>query len=202
MPTDSPSSPSQGGGRRHFHRGRRGHDRRGGDRRGPPHQNQPPEQGARGDQADVEQIMRDIRARIAQRHGIELNDQQVHELAARRLESILDPRTVSPSLLDQLRKSVGTRPSTLPDPSRVEQPYRFEEATLYESPNAFVRFMRKLLNPILRLFFNPDPLISAMNIQARIDTEAAKREAERDRRQMEWNALHYEILQRLVLEVS
>ena len=38
MPSDSPSH----GGRRHFHRGRRGHDRRGGDRRSAPPQNPPP----------------------------------------------------------------------------------------------------------------------------------------------------------------
>jgi hypothetical protein len=31
---------------------------------------------------------------------------------------------------------------------------------------------------------------------------AAQREAERDRRQTEWNSLHYEILQRLVLEIA
>ena len=43
-----------------------------------------------GDHVDVEQIMRDIRARIAQRHGIELTGQQIQELAARRLEA--DPR--------------------------------------------------------------------------------------------------------------
>jgi hypothetical protein len=58
------------------------------------------------------------------------------------------------------------------------------------------------LNPLLKLFFNPTPLIHALNTQVRLNKAAAEREAERDRRQAEWNALHYEILQRLVLEIS
>ena len=81
--------------RGHFHRGRRGPDRRSGDRRAQPQQ----AQGGR-DHVDVEQIMRDIRARIAQRQGVELSNQQIQDLAARRLESILDPRAIKPSLLE------------------------------------------------------------------------------------------------------
>jgi hypothetical protein len=62
--------------------------------------------------------------------------------------------------------------------------------------------MRRLLNPLLKLFFNPVPVIHAFKTQARLNREAMAREAERERRQMEWNALHYDILQRLVTEVS
>ena len=198
MPSDSPSH----GGRRHFHRGRRGHERRGGDRRtSPTPQNQPPEQAPRGD-VDVEQIMREIRSKIAQRHGVELTDQQVQELAARRLESILDPRTIKPSLLEQLRRSAGARPDTVAAADRAAVPYEFEDTTIYDSPSAFTRFVRKLLNPILKLFFNPNPLIRALHIQADLNVEASRREAERDQRQTEWNALHYEILHRIVTETA
>jgi hypothetical protein len=151
---------------------------------------------------DVEQIMRDIRAKIAQRHGVELTDQQVQELAARRLESILDPRTVKPSLLEQLRRSAGARPDTVAAADRASVPYAFEDTTLYDSPSALTRFIRKLLNPILKLFFNPNPLIRALHIQSGLNAEAARREAERDERQAEWNALHYEILQRMVKETA
>jgi len=144
--------------------------------------------------------MREIRARISQRHGIDLTTQQIQELAARRLEAILDPRTVKPSLLEQLRRSAGAPVDTRPaDPALS---YSFEATTLYESPSGFVRFMRRLLQPLLKLFFNPNPLIQAMHTQAQINQAALAREAERDRRQAEWNALHYEILQRLVTEIS
>jgi hypothetical protein len=197
MPSDSPSQ----GTRRHFHRGRRGHDRRSVDRRStPPGPQSPPEQGPRGDHVDVEQIMREIRSRIAQRHGVELTEQQVQELAARRLESILDPRTIKPSLLEQLRRSAGARPDSVAAADRAAVPYEFEDTTLYDSPNAFTRFIRKLLNPILKLFFNPNPLIRALHIQSQLNADAIRREAERDQRQAEWNALHYEILQRVVNE--
>src|SRR5262245_2496132 len=187
----------QHGRRPHFHRGRRGPDRRGNDRRNAPPQDQ---QQPTRDHVDVEQIMREIRARISQRHGIDLTTQQIQELAARRLEAILDPRTVKPSLLEQLRRSAGS--PIEPRPVDTSLSYAFEATTLYESPNGFVRFMRRLLQPLLKLFFNPNPLIQAMNTQARINEAALAREAERDRRQMEWNALHYDILQRLVIEIS
>jgi hypothetical protein len=186
----------QHGRRPHFHRGRRGADRRGNDRRHTPPQEQQPSR----DHVDVEQIMREIRARISQRHGIDLTTQQIQELAARRLEAILDPRTVKPSLLEQLRRSAGA-----PVETRSSDPalsYSFEATTLYESPSGFVRFMRRLLQPLLRLLFNPNPLIDAMHTQTQINQAALARDAERERRQAEWNALHYDILQRLVLEIS
>ena len=189
-------NPQGQGGRRHFHRGRRGPDRRGPDRRGPQHVQ---EQTTRGE-VDVEQIMRDIRSRISQRHGIELTNQQIQELAARRLESILDPRGIKPALLDQLRRAAGTSPD-IPAPSQ-EPPYTFEDTTLYDSHRGLMRFIRKLLNPILKLFFNPNPLIRALNTQTRINAEMLAREAERDRRQAEWNALHYELLHRVVTEIA
>lgn len=184
--------------RGHYNRGRRGPDRRGPERRTPPPQ--APEQGGR-DHVDVEHIMRDIRARIAQRHGIDLSNQQIEELAARRLEAILDPRAIKPGLLDELRRSAGAPPPQEPA-AAAELTYTFEDSTLYESHRGFLRFMRRLLNPILKLFFNPNPLIQALNTQARWNADATKREGQRERRQTEWNALHYELLHRMVTEVS
>ena len=147
--------------------------------------------------------MRDIRARIAQRSGVELSNPQIQELAARRLEAILDPRGLKPELLDQLRRAAGERPVAVDVVAPAAgQPYPFDESTLYDSPNALLRFIRKLLRPLLRMMFNPTPIAHALALQSRLNTEIAAREAERDRRQAEWNALHYEILQRLALDVS
>jgi hypothetical protein len=191
------------GRRGHFHRGgRRGPDRRGLERR----QGPPPEQvsrGERNDRVDVEQIMREVRARIAQRSGVDLTNQQIQELAARRLEAILDPRGLKPELLDQLRRAAGERTVSVDAAApSAAQSYPFDEATLYDSPNGFLRLLRKLFNPLLRLLFNPTPIAHALAQQSRLNTELLQREAERDRRQTEWNALHYEILQRLALDVS
>ena len=192
MATDQ-NSPH--GRRPHFHRGRRGQDRRNDDRRG----TTPPQEQAVRDHVDVEQIMREIRSRISQRHGIELTTQQIQELAARRLEAILDPRTVTPSLLEQIRRSAATPADTHPAESDA---YTFEDTTLYESHRGLLQSIRRLLNPLLRLFFNPNPLIQALTTQVRLNKAAGAREAARDRRQAEWNALHYDILQRLVTEIG
>jgi hypothetical protein len=190
---------SQQGRRPHLHRGRRGQERRGndrGERRGAaPGQETP----SGRDTVDVEQIMRDIRARISQRHGIDLTTQQIQELAARRLETILEPRNMKPALMEQLRRGAAEPPEVAP---AGEPGYTFEDTTLYETHRGILRFFRRLLHPLLKLFFNPTPLVHALNTQARLNKEAAAREAERDRRQAEWNALHYEIVQRLVTELA
>src|SRR6185436_8780627 len=62
--------------------------------------------------------------------------------------------------------------------------------------------LRRLLRPILKMFFNPKQLVDALNAQAKASAEVARRDAERDQQQAEWNALHYELLKRLVTEVS
>ncbi len=198
----------QGGGqgrRGNFNRGRRGPDRRGNDR-GPDrrqHNPPPPDQPQRssGDQVDVEQIMRDIRARIATGHGIELSNPQIQELAARRLEAILDPRTVKPGLLDQLRKSAGT-PVREPEDHPADPSFSFNDSTLFETHRGLLRFIRAVLRPLLTLFFNPTPLSNALSIQSKLNAEAAARQGEMARRQAEWNALHYELLQRVVTETA
>ena len=145
--------------------------------------------------------MRDIRSKVAQRHGITLTDQQIDELASRRLEAILDVRAVSPDLMEQLRRAAGTRSVHMPAAPDVPG-YTFEAYTLYETPHGLLRGIRRLLNPLLKLFFNPEPLVMALNIQSRLNAEGAAREAERTERQGEWNALHYALLQRLVTEIA
>jgi hypothetical protein len=193
----------QHGRRPHFHRGRRGPDRRGTERRVPPRESSPDggrEQNreSRDGGVDVEQVMREIRARISQRHGIELSTQQIQELAARRLEAILEPRNVKPQLLEQLRRSTAPEVPT----AQPLDTYEFDDATLFETHRGILRFLRRVLSPILKLFFNPTPLVQALNKQARINKELAAREVEREQRQSEWNALQYELLQRMVLETS
>jgi hypothetical protein len=146
--------------------------------------------------------MRDIRSRIAQRQGVDLSTQQIQDLAARRLESILDPRAVKPSLLDALRRTARDTPPRHEPDAPDELAFTFEDSTIYDSHRGALRFIRRLLNPLLKLLFNPNPVIGALHRQARINAVRSERDADQNREQAEWNALHYEIVQRLVTEVS
>lgn len=140
--------------------------------------------------------MRDIRARIVKQTGIDLSDHQIQELAARRLEAVLDVRSLNPMLMEQLRRSAGGRSVSVPART-VETPQDLEESRLFEGG------LRGVFKGILKLFFlNPRPLIDALNAQAKANADIARRQAERDQQQIEWNALHYELLKRLVTEVS
>jgi hypothetical protein len=161
---------------------------------------QPAEQGGRpSDQVDVEQIMREIRNRISQQHGIELSTQQIQDLAARRLEAILEPRNINPKLLEQLRKTAAAPHG--PSPAPPDPDDSIADDAIYAG-GAVVRFFRRLFNPLLKLLFDPAPLVTALQAQSRRNHAAATRAAEIERLQTEWNALHYQILQRLVTEVS
>ena len=191
MPDQQPSHS-----RRPQYRGRRGNDRRGHERRPSQHAN---ESNTR-DAVDVEQIMRDIRARIASRHGIDLSTQQIQELAARRLDAILDPRHVKPSLLEQMRRAAGEAVE-VPEPA-AQTSTPFAESALYESHQGLVRFLRRLFNPLLKLLFNPAPIAHALTTQEERLDAMSRREADLLTRQAEWNALHYVILQRLVTETA
>jgi hypothetical protein len=140
----------------------------------------------RSDNVDVEQIMRQIRSRIREKRGVDYTEEEIRELANVKLEKFLDPRGVRSDLLDQFRRSKAAMPAP--------ENYAFEEATLYETHRGIIRWIRKLLNPLLKLLFNPNPLIQALHIQSELNTRNAKRE--------ELDTLHYEVLHNLVIELT
>jgi hypothetical protein len=144
----------------------------------------------RSDSVNVEQIMEQIRERIREKRDVDYTEEQIKELAAVKLERFLDPRGVRSDLLEQFRRA---RP--LP-PERPN--YAFEEQTLYESHRAPLRWIRRLLRPLLKLFFNPNPLIQALNIQSRLNDREARLEGTRH----ELDQLNYEVIHNLVVEVT
>src|SRR5213075_1598733 len=101
----------------------------------------------RSDSVNVEQIMEQIRARIRDKRGVDYTEEQIRELAAVKLQKFLDPRGVRSDLLEQFRKTQPPyEPPELPN-------YRFEDDTLFDSHRGPLRFIRRLLRPILKLFF-------------------------------------------------
>src|SRR5712691_12452417 len=107
----------------------------------------------RSDSVNVEQIMDQIRARIREKRGVDYTDAEIRELAAVKLEKFLDPRGIRSDLLEQFHR-------TPPPPERPN--YVFGEDTLFETHRGPIQWIRKLLRPILKLFFNPNPLIQAL----------------------------------------
>ena len=155
-----------------------------------------PDFNVRADSVNVEQIMEQIRARIREKRGVDYTEQQIQELAAVKLETFLDPKGVRSDLLDQFRKGQPAyEPPELPK-------FAFEASTLFESHRAPIRWIRKLLLPILKLLFNPNPLIQALNIQARLNAMSVEREAKRGAARHALDRLYYELIHNLVVETT
>lgn len=157
----------------------------------------------RSESVDVEQIMKQIRQRILEKRGADYTEEQIRELASVRLEKFLDPNNLRSDLLEQFRKS---RPAVVTEPAAITPPYAPEEADIFATHRGALRFMRKLFNPLLKMMFNPNPLLHVIHKQAEFNTMLLKREARRkiefDRSRSEWNALYYEVLHNLVLETT
>src|SRR6266849_2806131 len=150
----------------------------------------------RSDSVTVEQIMEQIRARIREKRGVDYTEEQIRELAAVKLETFLDPQGIRSDLLDQFRHvKPAYEPPELPN-------YSFEDATLFESHRAPIRWIRKLLQPVLKLFFNPNPLIQALHIQSRLNTMYAEREATHESARRQMDQLYYELIHNLVIETT
>src|SRR5436189_865463 len=144
----------------------------------------------RSDGVDVEQIMRQIRSRIREKRGVDYTEEEVRELANVKLEKFIDPKGVRSGLLEEYRR-VSTPAAPAPN-------YAFGEETLYETHRGPIRWIRALLRPLLKMQFNPNPLIQALHIQADLNQRNAERWAKRE----QLDALHYEIVHNLVVEVT
>ena len=113
-----------------------------------------------------------------------------------KLEKFLDPSGVRSDLLDRFRKAQPAyEPPELPN-------FAFEDATLFESHRGPIRWLRRLLLPVLKLLFNPNPLIQALNIQSRLNTMNAEREARRESARRAMDQLYYELIHNLVIETT
>ena len=167
----------------------------------------------RSESVDVEQVMKQIRARILEKRGADYTEEQVRELASVRLERFLDPKNLRSDLLEQFRQS---RPAVVPPPLAppvIAAPYAFDDQTLFTSHRGPLRFVRRVLKPVLKLFFNPNVLNQVLHTQAQFNLDMLKRDArlriETHQQQAafaqsraEWNMLYYEVLHNLVLETT
>jgi len=144
----------------------------------------------RSDSVDVEQIMRQIRGRIREKRGADYTEAELQQLAGVKLEKFLDPRGVRSDMVAQFR---AQRPVPPPPPHQ-----QVREGTPFETHRGGLQALRKLLKPLLKLFFNPDRITSALHLQADINTQAEQRL----RRLEEREPIYYELIHNLTVEVT
>ena len=171
------------------------------------------------DSVDVTRIMEQIRQRIQEKRGRDYTEQQIRELATVKLERFLDPQQVRSNLVEHYRQLKPPEPL---DPTPHERPgptpelFDFNEHTIYASSRGtmgkLIRLIRKLLNPLLKLFFNPTPVVFALTRQAEINAwtlqllqkqaDIAERAGAKFAAREELDALNYEVLNNLVVEMT
>jgi hypothetical protein len=150
----------------------------------------------RSDHVDVEQIMRQIRMRIKEKRGVDYTEEEVRELANVKLEKFLNPRAIRSELVEYYRRQRPGGPALSPPPP---DNFEFEDHTIYESHRMpLLQRLRRLLNPLLKLFFNPNPMIQALHRQGKMNTYLIQQLHRRE----ELDGLNYEVLNNIVLELT
>ena len=163
----------------------------------------------RSDSVNVEQIMDQIRTRIAEKRGIDYTEDEVRRLATVKLETFLDPTRVRSDLVERYRRRRQAGSPTADSSQRADDErrspssYDLEDVEIYGSSRGIVGrviyFVRRLLNPILKLFFNPDPIVRVLHVQRQINAQTA-RQLEQGRREVD--ELCFELLDNLLVEMT
>jgi hypothetical protein len=147
--------------------------------------------------------MRQIRARIQSKRGVDYTEQQIQELANVKLERFLDAKGIRSDLVEQFKRARDLKL----EPFQLDPELRtgFDAEMLYGTHRGILRAIRRLLNPILKLFFNPNTLIHAINKQSGINAlfEAQFQFLRHKTQQRdEVDVLYYELVHNLVLELT
>jgi hypothetical protein len=125
---------------------------------------------------DVEAIMSAIRQRIADKKGVLYTEEEIREIAERRLEVVQGGQDVASALLADFRQ----------EPQRWN--FSFETETIYRSSRGalgqVLEAIRRALKPVQKLFWNPNPMIAALS------------------RQSDLNKYYVHLLHNLVLELT
>ena len=167
------------------------------------------------DNVDVEKIMEQIRSRIKDKRGVDYTEDQIKELANVKLERFLDPKNVRSDLLKHYRqnKQKDKDGIALVRPPIPSGTYDVDPDVIYRSSRGIagkvLYGLRKVLKPILKLFFNPDMIVHILAIQKSqiewmVDThvELSERFEKIAKARVELDALTYEVLNNLVVEMT
>lgn len=112
----------------------------------------------RSDDVDVEEIMRGIRRRIEEKKQGLYSDEEIEEIAGHRLDAVLDAHEFNADFISDIRDA------------KARWNFQFGPETIYRSSRGAVGQMleafRRVLRPVQKLFWNPNPLISALSRQS------------------------------------
>jgi hypothetical protein len=112
----------------------------------------------RANDVNVEEIMRSIRRRIEEKRQGLYTEDEIREIAEHRLDAVLDAHEYNSDLIADFRSKAA------------RWNYRFDPQTIYESSRGLVGRMlettRRMLRPVQKLFWNPNPMISALSRQS------------------------------------
>jgi hypothetical protein len=131
----------------------------------------------RSDAIDVPKLLEQVRARIREKRGVDYTEEDIRALAGVELKRFLDPNSVRSDLLAQYQAKTARLPMV--------------PGSLFEAQKPIVARIRRLLNPVLRLFFNPDPVAVMITSVNEISTTMSAR-----------SDLYFELLHNLVLEFT
>jgi len=114
------------------------------------------------DRVDVQEVMREIRRRIEEKKGGLYTEEEIREIAERPLHPVLDARDFKSDLLAEFLEQ------------KDRWNFSFDPETVYRSSRGFVGRMletlRRLLRPVQKLFWNPNPMIAALSRQSDLNT--------------------------------
>src|SRR5262249_40460781 len=163
----------------------------------------------RADHIDVEQIMRQIRARIRDKRGADYTEEEIRELAAVKLEKFLDPRAVRSDLLKHYQQQHQPAPLIMPEEAPPPPLYDFTPDTVYVSDRGvagrILTIVRKILKPFTKLFFHVDTIWDVLSKQSVLNaqhTRLFQRAHQRFITRDELDSLNFEMFNNLVVELT
>jgi hypothetical protein len=125
---------------------------------------------------DVERLLAEIQRRVEERRGKLYTEEELRYIAERPLEGVVQPHDVRADLLEEFRKRDAS------------WNYSFDAQTLYRSSHGLagraIEAARRVLRPVQKLFWNPNPMIAALS------------------RQSDLNRFSVDLLHNLVLELT
>ena len=129
----------------------------------------------RSDAVDVDDIMRQIRARIREKRGVDYTEADLKHLANIKLEEFLDPRKLRSDLVEQFKRQRAASPA----------PGTQTGASPPETGGWVKRKARAIVRRAVTGVIKPEQLVDVMNAEFRRREE-----------------LYYEILHTLVVELT